>query len=523
MSYFPWPVCLALALMCPASVVAQSNSPLSAIDWLNQNAPTTGTIQPAAQPAPAQPAKRAEPATARSGAAPEVTVMPLDAAITRRLGLLPFRVTGLPPQMWTGSDPDMLHFKLRSAARQRISAAQELLLMLMLAEADDLRPDAAGLRWTEARLDTLLDLGAVEPALALVQQADATRSAGLMERWFTLALLSKQETGPCTALSDAPALAPSDALRIYCIARLGDFDTAALLFGTAGALDLLSESDEALLARFLDPDLFAQDPLPRAPVRPDALTFRLFEAAGEPLSTAPLPRAFAHADLSEDAGWKAQLEAAERLARAGVLPSNQLLGLYSDRKAAASGGIWDRVDAVQDLEAALQADAPKKVSTTLPAMWRGMQAAGLEVVFADLFAERLSPLTLDGAAARVAHDMALLSRRYETAPLPVNPDTRARFLASVAAGTPDPDLAETDMAQRVASAFGPNAVPTEGLNAVEPSAIGGALLRVLGDLADAGRGDAHALQTALSDLRALGLEDLARRTALQMLILRDEG
>ena len=53
--------------------------------------------------------------------------------------------------------------------------------------------------------------------------------------------------------------------------------------------------------------------------------------------------AFAQADMRDNTGWKAQLEAAERLARNGVLDPNQLLGLYTEEKAAASGGVWDRV------------------------------------------------------------------------------------------------------------------------------------------------------------------------------------
>ncbi|MEP4195848.1 MAG: hypothetical protein ABJL99_09460 [Aliishimia sp.] len=512
-------VCCFVGASLPLYAQSSQANPLSAIDWLTKNTPQTGVVQPVAQPAPTI----SEPPIARSGSIPEVTVAPLGAATQRRLGLLPFSVTGLPAQMWTGSDAASLSFALRNATSQRIPAAQELILMLMLAEADDLRPEAAGLTWLEARVDALMELGAIEPALSLVQQADPIRSKSLFSRWLTLALLAKQEAAPCAALVETPRLAPDETFRIYCTARNGDFDTASLLFGTAAALDLLPSSKETLLARFLDPDLFEDEAMPRAPVRPDALTFRLFEAAGEPLSTAPLPRAFAHADLSEDAGWKAQLEAAERLARAGVLPSNKLLGLYSDRDAAASGGIWDRVDALQDFEAALQDADPGKVSNALPAMWRGMQAARLEVVFSDLFAQDLAKLTLDGPAANIAHRMELLSRSYETAPLPVTPDKRARYLASVAIGEPDANLADTEMANSVANAFGPQSVPSPGLREMEPTNVGAALLQVLKLLADAGRGDLSALQTALTDLRALGLEDMARRVALQMLILKDRG
>lgn len=491
-------------------------APLSAIDWLTQN-PDAG-VRPEAPSLNLN-----EPPTVTSGAAPKVTVTPLSDSLERRIGLLPFRVTGLPPQMWSGTPARDLDFALSRASSQRIPAAQELLLTMLLAETDDLRPEEAGIRWLSARLDALFQLGAVEPALALVLQAAPTRNPALFARWLDLALLTKDVEGPCTALQAAPQLAPSEAARIYCAARAGDFDTAALLFGSAAALEVLPPDQEALLARFLDPDLFEDQPLPRAPVRPDPLTFRLFEAAGAPLSTTPLPRAFAQTDLSNDAGWKAQLEAAERLARVGILPSNRLLGLYTERRAAASGGIWDRVRALQTFEAALKRDEVEAIADALPALWRGIRSAGLEVVFADLYAAQLAQIALPGEAAHIAHHLELLSRSYETAPLPRDLTQHAQFLNSVAKGKPDTALAQSEMAQAVAAAFSTDAVPSNATVDVTPDKVGLILLDTLSTLADAGRGDLNALQAGLTDLRALGLEDIARRAALQMLILRDRG
>ena len=48
----------------------------------------------------------------------------------------------------------------------------------------------------------------------------------------------------------------------------------------------------------------------------------------------------------------------------------------------------------------------------------------------------------------------------------------------------------------------------------------GGTSKVLGDLSDAGRGDHAALTRALIGLRRVGLEDIARRAALQHLILQ---
>lgn len=504
---------LALALASPAGAQDPvTDAPLSAIDWLTENAP----VEAAAPP-------RDEPPTAQSGRTPDVTVTPLGLQTRRRLGLLPGAVTGLPPQLWTGAIASELTASLKRATSQRFPAAQELLLMLLLAESDDPARPQDATAWLQARLSALMHLGAVEPALAFLRQAEPARSPELFTIWFDLALLAAEDDAPCRLLTARPHLSPNKAAAIYCTARQGDVDTAALIFGTAAALGLLNSVQEPLLARFLDPDLFDESTLPRAPVRPDPLTFRLYQAAGAPLPTHPLPRAFAHADLSAEAGWKARLEAAERLARVGVLPSNQLLGLYTQRKPAASGGIWDRVAALQAFETALNARDHDKLSRALAPMWRGMQSAGLEVVFSDLFAEALADQELTGRAAEIAFHMELISRSYETAPLPSDPSDRMRFLASVAQGAPDPDLAKTTMAIAVAEAFSPTAQPSEGLRELGPADVGLTLLDVLGRAAAAGRGDMGALAQVLTDLRILGLEDVARRTALQALILRDLG
>lgn len=488
------------------------SAPLSAIDWLDQ-APEA-LIRPVAQPE----AARDEPAVAQSGASPSVTVAPLDDGVARRVGLLPYAVTGLRPDLWNGSDPEQLGRLLRAATSQRLPAAQELLLTLLLAEAERSPQDDL---WLAARIDALIRMGAVEPALSLIQQTDPQNSKALFARWLTLSLLAKQEQTPCRILADKPALRPDAASHVFCTAQSGDYNTAALVFGTAGALDVLSETQEQLLARFLDPELFEDSPMPRAPVRPDALTFRLFEAAGEPLSTAPLPLAFAHHDLSADAGWKAQLEAAERLARAGVLPSNQLLGLYSSRAPAASGGLWDRVAALQAFERALDDGDTTAISTALPSMWRGMQAAGLEVAFSDLFAETLTQVEIaTPTAARIAFRMELLSRAYEAAIVPDIASPADRFLMSVARGAPDPKLAGDAVQRSVVAGFGGTLALSADLETLRAGTVGANLLSILDRLADAGRGDHVALGQSLTDLRALGLEDVARRAALQFLILK---
>ncbi|AMY70029.1 hypothetical protein [Frigidibacter mobilis] len=158
---------------------------------------------------------------------------------------------------------------------------------------------------------------------------------------------------------------PTFPARIFCLARGGDWNAAALTLSTGEALGHIDAETGTLLARFLDPELAdgAED-LP-LPARPSPLVLRLMEAVGQPMPTTTLPLAFAQSDLRSNSGWKTRIEAGERLARTGAIGPNLLLGLYTERGPAASGGVWDRVAAVQALEAALAASDMDAVARAL--------------------------------------------------------------------------------------------------------------------------------------------------------------
>ncbi|MGB3242901.1 MAG: hypothetical protein WBB25_00085, partial [Sulfitobacter sp.] len=296
-------------------------------------------------------------------------------------------------------------------------------------------------------------------------------------------------------------------------------DNAALTLGSAKALELLPAEKLDLLDHFLNPDIFEDAAPMRPPRKMDPLSFRMFETIGESLPTGNLPRAYAVADLRDIAGWKAQLEAAERLTRAGALPDNRLLGLYTDRKPAASGGIWDRVEALQRFETALSTNSEDAVGKTLPPVWRAMKSAELETAFAGLFYERLQSLDLKGTAARITFEIGLLSPQYETAARSAPDDPETAFLRSIAMGEPSTGRPQDALNAAVFDGF-TTAVPrAELVSKAQEQQLGESILRLLSMLEDGAQGDAPALRDALATLRALGLEDTARRAALQTLLL----
>ena len=483
--------------------------PLSVIDWLSsppENLPNTVLL---------------EPPVTQTGLQPDVQVTPLE-ELSPPLGLVASSVTGLPIDIWQGSEPEMLAELIARVPVKSSPAMQRLLFTLLLSEAR--APFGAHSQdiLLLARLDRLMQLGASDPVQSLVQMAGPTDTLDRFQRWFDATLLTGDEGRSCTALIAQPYLSRDYAAHIFCKARRGDWPSAALMLEVAHALQVLSVNELALLDRFLSPELFeGAEYLPR-PQNPDPLTFRLFESIGERLPTVSLSRAFANADLRDVAGWKAQIEAAERLTRIGALTPNRLLGLYTERLPAASGMVWDRVASIQRFETALDSGNPEAISKTLAKAWLQMQTVGLEVAFAELFAPRLALLTLSGRdVENLRWRILLLSEHYEEAAgnTPDSSEANA-FLAALAQGHPGRAEAPTPLADAISEGFAWSTPIPSDINALlNNTQLGEAILETMQLFAHGAHGNLVDLTVAISAFRRVGLEDTARRAALQLMIL----
>lgn len=492
---------------------AQEGEPLSAIDWLSQSVATA----PELGDAPSR--IDDEPPTSDNAASPLVTVTPLDAPSPDGVGLLSPATTGLPTDLWANSAEDVLVTLVRAETMPTLPAMRDFFTVLMLAEADaPLGASPAGALFL-ARVDRLLDMGALQQAQALLEEAGADTPA-LFRRWFDVALLTGTEAPACDVMQDRPSVAPTAPARIFCLARSGDWPTAVLTLNTNRVLGDITQEEEALLSRFLDPDLFEGKPKLPNPARKSPLVFRMHEAIGESLTTPSLPLAFAHADLRDTTGWKAQLEAAERLTRHGALSANKLQALYTSRTPSASGGIWDRVAAFQRFDTAITARDPDAVADALPQVWDAMRNIKAEVPFAQLYATALSRLPLTDKAQELAFRIGFLSAEYES--FARDAEATYPFLSGVARGRPDPARAPNDMARAVALAFSDATAPKNLTALAQADQLGEALLRAIATFEAGSAGDPRAVTDALAFFRSVGLEDLARRAALQLLILERE-
>ncbi|MCC6304074.1 MAG: hypothetical protein IT545_02635 [Rhodobacteraceae bacterium] len=496
---------LAVAVAVAGPAAAQ---PLSAIDWLTERAAT---------PPPAA-------AIALAPAAEAIATLQLDPDRVDARGLWPAAAAGLPADLWAGSEARALVLALGREGADLPAAARDLLYRLLIVEA---APPQAGAgedgAFLAARIDRLEAFGAIEPALALLEAA-GTGPGDRFRRYFDLALLLDEEERACAALLLRRDLAAGLAARIFCLARAGDWTTATVALAAGAPLGMVGEGEADLLARFLDlPGAGARVALP-PPARPSPLVWRLYEAIGEALPTATLPLAFAHADLESAAGWRAQIAAAERLYRSGAIPANQLIGIYTERSPAASGGVWERVAAVQRLEAALAAADGAALAEALPAAWDRLAEAGLEGLLPDLHGPRLAGLRPRGRAGTLAFRIALLSEGAAAAARARAPaDEGEAFLIAVALGATGPFRPTDPLRLAVRDGLAAAAVPADAARARDDGRLGEALLAALGRLGAGAGGDPRGVGEGLSALVALGFEGVARRAALQLLLLGEAG
>ncbi len=487
------------------------SAPLSAIDWLSHSM---------AEPdePPGQRGRRPSVATtARPG---KIDVTPLARPDADAAGVLPPSQTGLPRALWGPASVDDVAARLAAVPDSLLPALRDLFRTILLAEA--VPPSGAeDDRLFLARVDRLLAMGALEDADALLRRAGA-ETPERFRRAFDISLLMGTETLACRRMKALPEISPTYPARIFCLARNGDWHAAAVTLETAKTLGILSPVDDALLGRFLDPEIVAD--VSEARQAPTPLTFRMLEAIGEPLSTGSLPLAFAWADLRSTRGWKAQIEAAERLARHGALPATTLFGLYLRQAPSASGGVWDRAAAVHALHDALNAGDSDAVAAAVIAAWEELRPAGLHHAFAEQYGAELAQMPLPGAAGELALRIGLASTAYRRiAATQVASERGDEFLLSLARGLPESALAADALSTAVRDGFLAPTPPDAYRGLLDDGRVGEALLKAITQFSEGADGDPDGVAGAIALLRTLGLHRIARRAALDLLMQADEA
>ncbi|MEM6619478.1 MAG: hypothetical protein AAF631_09265, partial [Pseudomonadota bacterium] len=239
-----------------------------------------------------------------------ISEMPLSGSGSAGVGILTPEQAGLPDTIWAGADAAELARHIAPFRPTGLPEVTALWHRMALLAAPS--PEDAGDVLLAARVDHLVRAGALDQAEALLEAAPI-RTAALFRRAFDVGLLTGRAESACDAMRAKPRLAPGLKARIFCLARAGDWGAAAITLTSAETLGQITPEDAALLGRFLDPELFEDDPAP-PPARPmPAIDHVMREALALPRGAGALPLAFLHPDLDITAPWRNRVVAMERL------------------------------------------------------------------------------------------------------------------------------------------------------------------------------------------------------------------
>jgi hypothetical protein len=229
-------------------------------------------------------------------------------------------------------------------------------------------------------------------------------------------------------------------------------------------------------------------------------------------------------DLDEHVPMRTRAEAAERLTLSGAIAASALLDAYRSGEPAASGGVWDRAQAVQALDAALAKDTG--IGPALVAADAALTARGLRVALAEGYGARLRSLdatALDPGALRVLVELLLLAGEGAAAGRAAAPaDAELAALLAIAGEPAMPSRTSDD--RTAAALAGLNAAsPADGREAELAATLaegrqGEAIVAALALVRAGPAVDPPALRAALLTLRLAGQEKAARAIALETLL-----
>lgn len=463
----------------------------------------------------------------------KIEITSLDTPGQDGAGILSAETTGLPRTMWMGTSALRARNLIHALPAEGVPAARRLYRALLLTEANP--PAGAGPTNPVllARVDALMAAGHLSDANDLLRSAGVT-DAALFRRAFDISLLTEGVEPLCERMKGAPQLSPTLPARVYCSARLGDWPDAELMLSTGHGLGEISPEQQALLARFLDPTLFESDVPPPVPDPLTTLDFILREAVALPRPTGTLPLAFAIVDAHDDAPLRDRLLSRERLARSDALDPDILFEAYRAGAPAASGGVWDRMDAVQQLDRAFALVDNAAIAEALTAADLALSEQGLRPTMATAYATQLAALSPDDyeppARHRVAALLLLAGGRDEALPwLATNTIQGDRFLAVLADKAAElvPDGQQSTLEMAIVQGLTTQTPPSEDAGEIAQRIAAGGIaegvLRTLSLLRPGVEIDPGDLAAALYLLRSAGFEDIARQVALETLLLLPEA
>ncbi len=451
----------------------------------------------------------------------------LDGLSPDAIGLLAPSVTGFPVDMWGDIGVAEAVRLIRDFPESDVPAVHEIFHRILLAQANPPRGSNHTGPLLQARIDRLFEMGALDAAEALVN-LDTPASPEMFERAFDIAILTDRTLKVCETLANAPALTDDLSKRVYCLARSGDWNAAAITLSLGASIGAISRERELLLIRFLDPQMFEGAPDPEVPDPLEPMDFVLREAVFLPRPSGPLPLPYLYRDTESRAPLRARIEASERLVKSGALPPPILFEAYRTGNPAASGGVWGRQRAIQEMDRALESGTPDAIATALQEAVQLMREAGLLTEFAAEFGDSLAKLPYDPALAPAAgylldvvHLAGLDAPEWKDY---AEPDPRHDLARRLVQRRPLDSAPQGDaMVQAITAAMAGNAPDSPMTKRLRDMLAKGntaqALLGAMRLLSDGAAADPGSIGSGLYILREAGQDAAARRIAVQILLL----
>ena len=284
------------------------------------------------------------------------------------VGIIPAKIAGIDPKIWQEMNELTLFLELQSLPDLNFDAAQTFLKRILISETippiPNLENKLAGKLYLIAKLDKLIEIGALEEAETIITQVRAI-DRKLFERLATISFLTGRIDNMCYQLSLYPGLNDDLTVKIICLANLNDWNAAALILSSAVSLNLLDSRRELLLINYLDPSFLTQNNLFENQTNFDELDFYLGNVAKNPQLEFLDDVKYRYAIFNNGADLEIKIPAAEALTRKRSINVSTLFDTYRNNNISGSGGFWSRMLAIKSLDQALNRNNQQTVGIAL--------------------------------------------------------------------------------------------------------------------------------------------------------------
>ena len=148
------------------------------------------------------------------------------------VGIIPAKITGIDPKIWQEMNELTLFLELQSLPTLNFDATQTFLKRVLISETippiPNLKSKLSGKLYLIAKLDKLIEIGALEEAETIINQVSRIDS-NLFERLATISFLTGRIDSMCNQLSLYPGLNDDLTVKIICLSNLDDWSAAALI------------------------------------------------------------------------------------------------------------------------------------------------------------------------------------------------------------------------------------------------------------------------------------------------------